>query len=102
MSGTPEQVDYVKVDWCGSKDGHSAEELHTNFSEKFCSSLLLCLGSLFNLVDRLSVVLVCRLAYRIHGSASLPNGSGKWLNATGRPIHLELCRGYTTGRCRWL
>ena len=26
-------VDYVKVDWCGSKEGHSAEELHTNFSK---------------------------------------------------------------------
>ena len=28
-------VDYVKVDWCGSKEGHSAEELHTNFSEHY-------------------------------------------------------------------
>ena len=22
------KVDYVKVDWCGGKEGHSAEELH--------------------------------------------------------------------------
>lgn len=46
-------VDYVKIDWCGDKNGYDAETLHTNFS--------------------------------------------KWLNATGRPIHLELCRGYATG-----
>lgn len=46
-------MDYVKIDWCGDKNGYDAETLHTNFS--------------------------------------------KWLNATGRPIHLELCRGYATG-----
>ena len=44
-------MDFVKIDWCGSKNGHSAEELHTNFSH--------------------------------------------WMNATGRPMWLELCRGYS-------
>ena len=44
-------VDFVKIDWCGGKNGHSAEELHTNFSH--------------------------------------------WMNATGRPMWLELCRGYS-------
>jgi len=32
-----------------------------------------------------------------HDAETLHSNFSKWLNATGRPIHLELCRGYTTG-----
>jgi alpha-galactosidase len=41
---------HTVADWCGDKEGHTAQELHTNFSHA--------------------------------------------LNATGRSMHLELCRGY--------